>query len=150
MTTPTAQATFGAFMRDHLGPGLRTLGFRGSGRAFAIPDDAHWIQIGIQRSVHSDAARIEFTINLQVFERRVWDQLRTKLPYLPARPSPNTRYGPSVWQQRIGLLMPPGDDHWWELTPRTDLANLGSEVIDAVLFHVMPAIQRQISAGLRR
>jgi hypothetical protein len=95
--------------------------------------------------VHSDAARIEFTINLQVVERQVWDQLRTERPYLPADPSPNTRYGPSVWQQRIGMLMPAGDDHWWELTPRTDLANLGSEVTDAVLFHVMPAIQRQIA-----
>ena len=145
MTTPTAQETFGAFMRDHLAPGLRRLGFKGSGQVFAIPDDARWIQIGIQRSVHSDATRIEFTINTQIVERRVWDELRMERPYLPAHPSPNTRYGPSVWQQRIGLLMPAGGDHWWELTPRTDLGSLGSEVMDAVLFYGMPAIERQIT-----
>jgi hypothetical protein len=147
MTAPaSAQDLFREFTRDHLAPALRSLGFRGSGQVFAIPDDARWIQIGIQRSLRNDAGQIAFTINVQIADRRAWNDLRAEKSYLPARPSPNTRYGAFVWQRRIGLLMPAGRDHWWELTPRTDLAGLGSEVVQAVRSSVIPAIRGQSPA----
>jgi hypothetical protein len=111
-----------------------------------MPNETRWIQIGIQRSVHSDAEHIKFTINTQIADRRVWEEMRVERSCLPARPSPNTRYGTFVWQSRIGLLMPDRRDYWWELTPDSDLGELGSGVLDAVAAYLMPAIQRQIAA----
>ena len=31
-------------------------------------------------------------------------------------------------QKRIGLVMPQGKDHWWELTPRDDVTLVANEV----------------------
>lgn len=146
MSGRTAQEAFAELVRVHIAPGLRRLGFKGSGRAFQMPDESRWIQLGIQRSVHSDGREIRFTVNAQIADRRAWDALRSERAYLPQRPAPNTRYDPSLWQQRIGLLMPDRRDRWWDLTPATDLERLGSELVTAITTYVMPAIQREIGS----
>jgi hypothetical protein len=142
----TAQESFAQFTNRYLAPGLRTLGFKGSGRAFELPSASHWVQLGIQRSRHSDASRIDFTLNCQVIGRAAWDEARRERSDLPERPSPNTRYGTFAWDRRIGLLMPDARDTWWTLTADTDQAALATEVLEAVRRWALPAYQGQASA----
>ena len=143
----TAQDAFTELVRDRIGPGLRSAGLKGSGRAWTLPSQTHWAVIGLQRSVHSDARELGFTINVQVVERQAWAAKRAESPYLPERPAPNTRYGAPVWQSRIGLLMPSRRDTWWTVTPTTDLARLSREIIEALDRYVLPEMRRQIAKG---
>jgi hypothetical protein len=44
----------------------------------------------------------------------------------------------STWRDRIGALMPGGQDHWWKIYPSSDLQSLADEVADAVTQQAVP------------
>jgi hypothetical protein len=141
-----AQDGFNAMLRDHVAPALRDMGFKGSGKAYRLDDEQCWIQLGFQASVSSTADAVRFTINLRVVAKDVWDRMREERSYMPARPAPNVVYGPFEWWQRIGRLMPGGQDTWWTLKAGQPGACLAGEVIDAIRDYALPAMlaQRQL------
>ncbi len=132
-------------LRDELAPRLRGLGFKGSGHAFSIPDDAHWISLGFQKSQFSDGEALRFTVNVTVANKAVWARMRQERTYLPAKPAPNTLYGDYAWSRRIGQLLPGGQDQWWELRADSpDSRTVAALVAAAVHDYVMPAITAQL------
>ena len=141
MAQASAQAALGELMRVHLGPRLRALGFKGSGASWTRDRAGFLVCLGVQRSVYGDRGVSEFTVNVTAVSIDAWKALRGERPYLPARPAANTRYGPVVWQRRIGLLMPEGLDRWWTITSTSDLPALAEDVADAIAEHVLPAIE---------
>lgn len=141
----SVQELFAAFLRDRIAPALRERGLRGSGQTYRLRDPAWIAQFGFQRSVHDDAASLRFTINAQVVSQRAWDEARGEQPWLPARPTPNTRYGPFVWAKRVGFLLPDQADKWWEITADTDLDRLGDEILRAIDVAVIPRIRDRLS-----
>lgn len=143
----TAQESFATLMRLHVAPALRDLGFKGSGAVFNLPEAGFWASVGFQRSVYSDRDEVRFTANLTVVSRSVWQAIRAEKPYLPERPAPNTFYGRSVWQERIGGLLPGGEDKWWHLGPDTDLEALARDVVAAISDFGLPAMRARILSG---
>ena len=142
----TAQDAYKAMIRDLLSPGLRALGFKGSGGAYEWPSESHWIILGVQASKFSSANGVKFTLNCQVVRRDTWDEARRELSYLGSRPKPNTIAGGFVWHARIGKLMPVGEDKWWWLRASDDIAAIADEVAAAVRAYVVPAVQREVEA----
>jgi len=140
----TAQEAFAALMRDHVGPVLRARGLRGSAGTYVVPAKDHWASVGFQRSVHSDRSAVAFTVNLTVASKHAWAEMRTRLPYLPGRPAPNTIYGASIWQHRIGRLLPSGEDMWWTVGPKTNLSSLAASVVGAIETYALPAIRSRL------
>jgi uncharacterized protein DUF4304 len=139
-------------MRDVLGPALRELGFRGSGRQYSLPSPAHWALIGFQTSKWSTAKSVEFTVNVTVVARAAWIRWREFAPYYDERPSANVNYGPgpremepalraAYWHQRLGELLPEHRDHWWELRAGRDSASLAREVVTAIHDHALPEMR---------
>lgn len=110
---PSAQDAFRDAVRGVLRPRMRALGLTGSGTTFACPSESHFAMIGLQKSQLSSRRSVKFTANVTVVGKSFWATLRTSKPYLPARPAPNTYYGPDVWQKRIGKLLPGATDRWW-------------------------------------
>ena len=141
---PTAQETFASMMKEQIGPGLRTLGFKGSGHAFALPDDAHFAQVGFQKSTCSDSTAVRFTINVSVIALNAWAEAHLRKPYLPARPSPSVLYGSPFWQKRVGQLLPSGEDTWWLVHAGRDSTGVGDEVLTAVRTYVLPEMREQL------
>ena len=139
-----AQETFKALMRDEIAPALRQLGFKGSGQAYALPSETCWALVGFQKSQASEASYVRFTVNATVVSREAWEQERAERPYLPERPSPNTFYGKFAWQERIGGLMPGGQDRWWEITGRTDARAIAESVIEAIRDYALPAMHDEM------
>jgi len=142
----TAQATFASMMKDQVGPGLRALGFKGSGQVFALPVPDHFAQVGFQRSTFSDASAVRFTVNASVIPHRMWSEARVEKPYLPAKPSASILYGSLFWQKRIGELLPAGEDKWWLLHAGQDATVVGDEVLVAIRDFVLPAMRDQIAS----
>src|SRR5882757_3399617 len=65
-SAPTAQEAFTSLLRAQIAPGLRALGFKGSGQTYELPHLETWALIGFQKSAHNTARHIEFTVNVTV------------------------------------------------------------------------------------
>ena len=140
----TAQEAFTSMMTEQMGPGLRALGFKGSGQVFTLPDDDHVAQIGFQKSTYSDSTAIRFTINVSVISLEAWAESRHRKPHLPAKPSPSVFYGSPFWQKRVGKLLPDQEDIWWWVHAGQDATSVASEVLTIVRDYVLPRMREQL------
>jgi hypothetical protein len=137
----TAQEEFRAMVRRWVGPGLRELGFKGSGQAFWLPSDDFFVVLGFQKSLSSDAARVRFTVNVSVISKAAWENERRERTYLPEKPSANTYYG-VPWQKRIGELVPwLAGDPWWSLDAGQGGEDTAAEIVGVIRESVLPAIR---------
>ncbi|MBD0696113.1 hypothetical protein [Streptomyces sp. CBMA123] len=103
----TAHELHAKGLREHLAPALRGLGLTGRHPAFLLPDEDHWMLLGLVERPAAD--RVAFTFGLSLVRRADWAA--------PAPPDPHTRYGFEVWRARIGEVLPVGEDVWWEVLP---------------------------------
>jgi hypothetical protein len=138
---PTAQERFLTIVREQIAPGLRAVGFRGSGSVYTLPDDGVWRLLGFQRSRSSDRRRVQFTINLTVADRVGWEAARQVEPWLGARPSGNGKYllAPDVFRfTRIGPLMPNHQDLWWDVHAGEAGGRMAEEVLSVIKTYGIP------------
>jgi Domain of unknown function (DUF4304) len=140
----TAQETYRRMLKTQLAPGLRELGFKGSGRSYELPCPDHWAMLGLQGSKWNDSSEVLFTINLLVVSRSVWERERAQDSYLGAKPKPNYMYGTFAWWERIGSLMPEREDKWWTVNAGMDTEDLSREVLLAVESYGLPAMRAQL------
>jgi Domain of unknown function (DUF4304) len=140
----TAQETFKAMMKQTVGPGLRALGFQGSGQNYLLPSLEYWAMLGFQKAKWSDARQVGFTGNILVVSRATWADARREQSYFPERPTANTYWSTDCWQKRIGEVLPGGGDLWWELPADQDWADLASAVLWAVRDYVLPTMQKHM------
>lgn len=144
----TARERFGRMVREILAPGLRLLGFKGSGAQYLLPCEDRWVGLGIQRWYTGDSTKVRFTINLSIVKKSDWDQIREaqrmwKQP--PGRrPSANAKYSKLQWQDRLGLLMPSADDKWWDLGLNDYPAGVAADVLAAVRDYGLPELRARI------
>jgi Domain of unknown function (DUF4304) len=141
---PKAQETYNELLKTLIAPGLRAIGFKGSGQTYRLPSDEHWAMLGFQKSTSSDATHVRFTANVLVVARSAWDSARAESPHLPERPTATTYWGTYVWQKRIGALLPGGEDMWWDVEAGEDGAELADAIVWAVRDYVLPAMRRQM------
>jgi uncharacterized protein DUF4304 len=139
----TVQESFDQMVSSNIRPRLKALGFRGSGSTFVWPDDNYFAQIGMQKSAYSDSHVLKFTMNVTVAELTAWEKERESRTYLPKKPAPNRKYGSFIWQERIGRLLPGGQDKWWEMSSEQDWTSLADEVVTAITDFALPAMKRQ-------
>lgn len=139
---PSAQDLYTSLMKTAFGPALRQAGFRGSSGRFELPSATHWVQVGFQKSFHSDASSVHFTVNLSVIPRDAWSAYRAARPGFGSRPSPNTRYGTSGEQTRIGLITPEGRDLWWTITPEEDPGPVRDDVLAKLFTYGIPWLKQ--------
>ena len=142
---PTTVDDYNAMLKEIIGPRLRELGFRGSSGVYTRPDPAHFIRIRFQKSVYGSRQHVKFTLNVSAINKAQWNRARQEEDYLPKEPSASRYYGHEYWQRRIGQLMPSkGSEPWWELTPDTDAAAVGRDVLSAIETYALPAIEAAV------
>lgn len=132
-------------LRDHIAPALRGAGFTGSGTSYVLPSAVHWVMIGFQGSMANTSQRMKFTVNCKVVRKDVWATAYAERPYIGARPKPNVGAGDFEWWERIGRLMPSGEDQWWWLSPDDDLVAVAEDVADALTRYALPAMRKEIA-----
>ena len=135
-------------MRDDLGPRLRSLGLRGSGQRFVLPDDDAWRVLATQRSRWNRVDSVSFTVNLFRVNRADWAAYRLRLDWLS--PEPSGRSVELVGEHiRLGQLMAAPADRWWSLTPGVDPADVAMDVANAFAASGLPWLADQPSSGRR-
>src|SRR4051812_4483671 len=109
-------------LKNGLTPHLKALGYKKVGRTFYQQDDELIRVVNVQLSRGNTTHDAKFTINLGVFfplVREAFD--KTPLDDLPKEYDCTLR-------ERIGMLMPQDNDHWWEVTPNSNIAVIAKEV----------------------
>jgi hypothetical protein len=139
----TAQERFAAMLRDDVAPALRGLGLKGSGQAYTLPSETHWALIGFQKFSWSNADRVEFTLNLTVARKDEWAAAYEERPHIGARPKPNVGGGPA-WSERIGGLMPDGDEVRWAVEVDEAVEPVVGDVVGAIRDHALPAMRERM------
>lgn len=137
-----AQDIYKAMIKDTISPALRDLGFKGSGGRYSIDSDESWSLLGFQKSAYSDAAQIQFTINLAVVHRSAWNELRAEFPYFPEKPTAQLGTGRVGHTQRIAFLKPGvTTDEWYSLVADSDPADIVEQVLHDVREYGLPWLQ---------
>ena len=111
-----ARHLFWVLLRDQVGPLLRAEGFRGSGQSWRLEHPSgNAALIRIQRSRWNTADSVQFTINLAVASKVVWDWQLTREPGRGPAARPSALYANDcpLWR-RIGAGL--GEDGWWTIT----------------------------------
>jgi hypothetical protein len=107
-------------------PILKAAGFRKAGRGFYRTTSGLWQVVHFQASQWNSPLAAQFTVNLNIvqpFFHEVWS----------GRPFPaNPASAVPILSQRIGMLMPGGLDHWWEVTASTEVNLAGTEIAEAI------------------
>ncbi|PUA78997.1 DUF4304 domain-containing protein [Nocardioides currus] len=143
---PTPRQVYDRLMRESFAPALRSAGLKGSGGRFELPSETHWSLLGFQKSSHSDSNRLEFTVNLSVISRQVWEEQAPTRAHRGTKPAPSTFYGSWADQTRIGLLTPSGEDLWWSLDRGEDPRVVEEHVVSTLLDLAVPWLVARSSA----
>ncbi|MFJ1752896.1 hypothetical protein [Kitasatospora sp. NPDC088134] len=133
--TRTAQELYTAGLREHFGPALRGLGFRGWRHSFSLPDPDRWAVLG----VHAEPGdgRVRYTLNLSVTDKAAWDRRRI-------RPDANSPSGLERWRSPIGELLPVGGEVWWEVAPGPRWLVAVEDSVAAVRSYALPELRRRL------
>lgn len=149
--TVTAQDEFRSLVKDHLGPRLRELGWRGSAAAWVRPHLTHWVLLGWQKGRYSTAASVDFTAHLAVMSKDAWDAENIPAGRRPRTPASGTLGWGVGWQASIGMLVPgTAGDRSWHVRPGDELAAIAGEVMRDVVTHGLPAVERELAAAAER
>ncbi len=82
-----------ALLKDHLAPGLRALGLKGSGQKYRLEVPGHFAFLGVQKASGSTSDLVRWTANLLAVSHDRWAEMRVASPYLPEQPKHNFAYG---------------------------------------------------------
>jgi hypothetical protein len=132
------------FLKERIAPSLRAEGFKGSGQKFQLPVPGWWALLEFQRARFGTVDDVLVTVNVLACSHETWEQARREQPAIGDRPIGYAMYPDRVWCSRIGSLMPAGTDHWWRVTPDTDLDGLADEMLDAITRYAIPAIRSHL------
>lgn len=117
-------------LRDQVGPWLRAHGFKKRRNRFRRADDDGWQVVDFQASQWGSRNDVRFTINLWVGVAELAD----------------TEADAQV-QERVGLLLPGGQDHWWSLDAATDTTALADELRHVLQERCLPWLEARRSLG---
>lgn len=139
----SATELFRPFMRDHVAPRLRALGFLGSGQNYRLPNPVgHFALLNFQRSTWNEAQECSFTVNVTFVRREDWPDGT----WMGAAPTGGADYPVPGWFERLGFLTGAETDLWWTLRTPEDLPVVATAVVDLIEQHALPALRERIDA----
>ena len=137
------QHAYAELLKVHVGPALRTLGFKGSRGKYSFVSGEYRADIDFQKSVHSTRDVVLFTINLGVTHQEASDHYWEAVV---------KGFGPSAqikvrtdgiwWGTRIYELDYPRIPDWYRLNSTTDVETLGGQVVEDVRTVALPVMTR--------
>jgi uncharacterized protein DUF4304 len=124
----TAREKYDAMLREAIGPWLRERGFRKRRSRFRREDGQGWQVVDFQASQWGSRDDVRFTINLWIGVKEL-----------------HAADADAQVRQRVGALLPGGEDHWWSLDDATDTGALASELREVLDGRCLPWLDARCS-----
>ena len=118
---------------------LATFGYKRSGSTFRKLAQDTCAIVQFQRSHFNAGASIKFAVNLSVVCGRLLEDWQPKLE--------RAREMDGHLRNRLGFLMTPPHDKWWEIAPETEGAALASEVSELIAGLGVPYLDRHMTTS---
>jgi len=115
---------------------LRKMEFRKISRTFYTTDEAIMKILYFQASRLNTPEEAQFTVELALttgFFHEIWTGM--EMPKNPSRAA-------CVINRRIGHLYPDNLDHWWKITPQTNIKHIAEEVVAQITDVGIPFFNR--------
>jgi hypothetical protein len=112
---------------------LKQVGFRRHSTNFSRTQDEALHVINIQSSKWNSGESGRFTVNAGAHFPKIASLIYGKDP-MPANP----KEFHCLVRTRVGMLMPEGRDHWWPVTPGTNVEEVAREIADVCSEYVLP------------
>src|SRR6185369_642575 len=122
--------------KSQIAPVLKSQGFRKDKRLWARPEGETVQLVGLQASPWSVEDDGEFTFNLGVHWPTPYDDVICE----PHPRSANTGF--CVFCRRIGELLHPPGDKWWNVNKSSKLDDVGQNAIQSVIEFGLPELAR--------
>ncbi|WP_243395674.1 DUF4304 domain-containing protein [Sphingomonas oleivorans] len=120
---------------------LQPAGFSKRGRKFRRFSEGNLALIELQRSVRSDSAAIQFTINVGIVSGRLLQERGLDLKKVGC--------SHAHLNERIGFFLSDPQDKWWELDDSTEASGAICEITALIREKVLPFLDRHLpDAGL--
>ncbi len=140
-----APDAFEELLRSHLAPWLKSKGFRRDGDYFwrwrpeGFQDSELCQILHFQRGKWNTKERCEFTIDLEIFSRRVYRLLQNE-EFVGRFPKPS-KYG---WQfgKRLTRLLPGEPEQWWTIESEEQIPELVGVLIPALEHYALPEFEK--------
>jgi Domain of unknown function (DUF4304) len=162
----TAQEVYRVLLRDHVGPALRGIGYKGSAGHFHKKVDDYVVAIGFQKNKWSDCEHVDYRINLRVVHPATAEkfdaantaarEIDREWQYAPAGNWFATFPGPMM--PMSGRFLKPEAffgmrscdplEAWITLHPNDDLSSHADLLMDDLRLCVFPEIEAQLQVGL--
>jgi hypothetical protein len=124
----TAREKYDAMVREEVGPWLRERGFSKRRNRFRRASDDGWQVVDFQASQWGSHDDVRFTISVWVGVSELAE----------------AEAGAQV-QERVGALLPGGEDHWWAVDLATDTTDLADEVRRVLQERCLPWLEARCS-----
>lgn len=116
---------------------LRKSGFQRHSTHFARQFGESLQVINIQSSKWNTKDSGKFTLNVGAHFSKIGSLLYGKDP-MPANPKESR----CIIRTRVGTLMPGRGDHWWTVTPETDVQQTAGDVAAACADYILPWLEQ--------
>ena len=123
---------------NKVGLDIKSVGFNKYGDTFYVNKFRNWGLINFQKSRSSTSLATLFTINLGISSNILRQNDGIDLSKKPI-------IWDCHWRKRIGFILEVKQDYWWELTDRTDLDKLSSDVIGMLNNRGIPELNEHIN-----
>ena len=147
------QRAYAEMLKTHIAPGLRSLGFKGSGGKFTLTNGTNGAGIGFQKSVNSTRDLVLFTLNLSVIHTEgsalYWQAVESGFFAEWGTPSEiRVRTDDIFWTSRLHELDYPRIPDWYETGPLADVGDLGRQVVKEVRSTALPVMLSRMDRHL--
>lgn len=144
----TAQERLKHLMASELQAMFTARAFRKRGLTFYRRAGDNFALVQFQKSVHSTATDVEFTVNLGVFSAHLQRELAQVAWVPPVKDVPTE--SACHLRRRLGFLLPEARDTWWTLKPETSTSALGAMLRELLDRHAFPFLDELTTdEGLR-
>lgn len=116
---------------------LRKGGFRRHSTHFSRQLGESLQVVNIQSSKWNTKESGRFTLNVGVHLSSIAELIYDKDP-MPTNPKESR----CIIRTRVGMLMPGGADHWWTVTPNTDVGKTAEEVAAVCSDYILPWLEQ--------
>jgi len=144
----TAQDAYKALLRTRIAPGLRTMGFKGSGNSFSMVRGDYGVGVNFQKNKWSTRDSVTFDVNLSVVHQANNESFERE--NVVAR-----RLGKEIevptsgnFFTRLSKLGQPKENFPWAVTRGGSNDEVALDVLDAIRVHFLPKVEEELRRPL--
>jgi Domain of unknown function (DUF4304) len=144
----TAQGAYKTLLRARIAPGLRRLGFKGSGNSFSVVRNDYVVGINFQKNKWSTRDSVTFDVNLSIHHPANNESFEKENVIARQFGKDIEVPGSGNFFTRLSKLREPKGNFPWTVTPGGPDDEVASVVLEAIRLYFLPRVEEELRRPL--